>query len=146
MHRSQYARIANHPLRHVLLNVCNDSRDLPTKSALRADLVEALPGADAKVIDALMEKCVQFAREAVDPGARFDLRGQATRLALHVVDELEADDRLVPAEDEEPLDVSETLASMDDYDPTAKRLRAVEAAARAAELEGNRARQLGGQS
>jgi hypothetical protein len=122
MHRSQFARIENHPLRHVLRSVCNDPRDLPTKSQLRAELVEALPGADAKVIDALVTKATEFAKAAVDPGARFDLRGAADRLTLHVVDTLEADDRLV----QEPVDVSDVMSSVDGYDPTQARLKAVE--------------------
>jgi hypothetical protein len=145
MHRSQFARIESHPLRRALLSVCNDPRDIPGKRQLRAELVEALPEAPAEVIDALMTKAGEFARAAVDPGARFDLRGAATRLALQVVDTLAADDSFVPAEDTEPVDVSGVMDSLDSFDPTQKGLRAIEAQAKAAELEGNRARQMGGQ-
>jgi hypothetical protein len=146
MHRSAFARIENHPLRHVLRNVCNDPRDLPTKSQLRAELVEALPGADAKVIDALVTKAAEFAQAAVDPGARFDLRGAADRLTLHVVDTLEADDRLVPVEDEEPVDVSDVMGSIDGYDPTNRPATPAQIAARqAADIESAR-RLAGGQS
>jgi hypothetical protein len=144
MHRSQFARIESHPLRRILLNVCNDPRDTPGKKQLRADLIEALHEAPAEVIDALVTKATEFARAAVDPGARFDLRGAATRLALHVVDTLEADDRLVPVEDIEPVDVSDVMDDMDSCDPTEKSGRALNQAAKASELEANRVRHLGG--
>ena len=146
MHRSDYLLIANSKLRNVLRNVCNDPRDLPGRKELRAQFVDALPDAEADVIDALMSKAVEFAQAAVDPGARFDLRGRADALTLHVLKTYEAADKLIPDEDTEPVDVSGALDAIDNWNPAERNARAVAAAAKAAELEGNRIRQLGGQS
>jgi hypothetical protein len=145
MHRNDYSLIANHELRNILRNVCNDPRDLPGRKELRAQLVDALPDAEADVIDALMVKAEEFARTAVDPGARWDLRASADALTLHVLKTYQAADRLVPeVEDVTPIDVGAALDAIDDFDPTQKALRAIEAQHKAAELEGNRVRQLGG--
>jgi hypothetical protein len=141
VHRNDYSLIANHELRNILRNVCNDPRDLPGKKDLRAQLVAALPDAEADVIDALMTKATEFARTAVDPGARWDLRASADALTLHVLKTYEAADRLIPAEDTEPEDVAGVLDGMDDWDPTQKGLRAVTDAAKQAELQANLRRQ-----
>lgn len=107
MHRNDYTLIANHELRNILRNVCNDPRDLPGKKELRAQLVAALPDAEAGVIDALMAKAAEFARTAVDPGARWDLRASADALTLHVLKAYQAADRLIPdTEDTDPVDVT----------------------------------------
>jgi hypothetical protein len=134
MHRSQFARIQNHPLREILLNAASSADSGAwSKSQLRAELNAALPDAPADVIDALVVKTAEIAKAAVDPGARWDLRASADRLTLHVIDTLEADDRLVPVEDTEPEDVASTLKYIDGYDPTQ---RPVDPAARqAADIE-----------
>jgi hypothetical protein len=145
MHRSDYQLIANHELRNILRNVCNDPRDLPGRKELRAQLVGALPDAEADVIDALMVKAEEFARTAVDPGARWDLRASPDALTLHILKAYQAADRLIPSEDVEPVDVAGVMDSLDNYDPTQRNIRAITQAAKAAELEGNRARMIGGQ-
>ncbi len=101
MHGSDYKLIAEHPLRNILRNVCNDPRDLPGRKALRAELMEALPEADAAVIDALMVKAEEFAKASVDPGARWDTRASADALTLHVLKSMQAADRLVPVQEEQ---------------------------------------------
>jgi hypothetical protein len=146
MHRDDYSLIANHELRNILRNVCNDPRDLPGRKDLRAQLVAALPDAKPDVVEALMVKAEEFARTAVDPGARWDLRSSADALTLHVLKTYEAADRLVPAEDVEPVDVSAVMDSIDNWDPAERNTRALQRAAKDSELEANRIRQLGGQS
>lgn len=146
MHQSEYRLIADSKLRNVLRNVCNDPRDLPGRRELRTQLVDALPDADADVIDALMTKAVEFAQAAVDPGARFDLRGRADALTLHVLKTYEAADKLIPDEDGEPVDVSAVLEHVDNWNPAERNARAVQAAAKASELEANRIRMLRGES
>jgi hypothetical protein len=115
MHQQDYRLIAEHPLRNILRNVCNDPRDLPGRKALRAELVGALPDAEADVIDALMTKCEGYANAAVDPGARFDLRASADQLCLHVLKTYEAADRLVPLK-EEGITPDEARAMVDGMD------------------------------
>lgn len=149
MHQADYRLIANSDLRNVIRSVVVDPRDLPTRSQLRAQLVEACPpGTDAKVIDALVVKCAEFAKAAADPGARWDLRASCDALTLHVLKSHEASERLVQADDDEdtaPVDVSNVMASIDSYDPTQGALRAVESAAKASALGANLTRQAGGQ-
>jgi hypothetical protein len=101
MHQNDYRLIAEHPLRNVLRSVTNHPDDMPGRKDLRAQLVEALPDAEADVIDALVTKCEGYAKAAVDPGARFDLRAGADALCLHVLKTYEAADRLVPVQDDE---------------------------------------------
>jgi hypothetical protein len=144
MHANDYRLIAESGLRNVLRNVCNDPRDLPGRKALRAQLEEALPQAEADVIDALMTKCEEYAKEAVDPGNRWDLRAKADQLCLHVLKTYEAADRLVPQEDVEPADVSGTLQAIDDWNPAEKNARLASEAAKQAELRANLARQQAG--
>ena len=146
MHGNDYRLIASHELRNVLRNVCNDPRELPGRRELRAQFVAALPDADSDVIDALMTKAEAFAREAVDPGARFDLRARADELTLHVLKTYEAADRLVTVEEAEPVDIDAAVTAVEDFDPTQKGLRAVVDAHKAAELEAQRIRQIAGQS
>jgi hypothetical protein len=136
MHGDDYRLIAEHPLRNILRNVCNDPRDLPGRKALRAQLEEALPDAAADVIDALMTKAEGYAKAAVDPGARFDLRGSADALTLHVLKTYEAADRLVPAEEDvEPEDVSGALDAIDNFNPGEKALRQMNESLKAGEIE-----------
>jgi hypothetical protein len=147
MHRSQFQRIEQHPLRYVLLNVCNDPRDLPTKSELREAIKEACPeGTDQKVLDALFTKAQELAKRSVDVGARFDARAAANELTLHVVETWEADERLLPAEteDTEPIDVGEIVDGLNN--PAERALDAIVASRKADELEANRVRQMGGTS
>jgi hypothetical protein len=115
MHQSDYKLIANSELRNVLRNVCNGPDFAPGRKELRAQLVAALPDAETDVIDALMTKAEAFAREAEDHGARFDLRGRADALTLHVLKTYEAADRLVPRENTEPVDVKDVINGMDTF-------------------------------
>ena len=138
MHANDYRLIAGHELRNILRNVCNDPRDLPGRKELRAQLVAALPDAEADVIDALMVKAEEFAREAVDTGARFDLRARADALTLHVLKTYEAADRLVPATETEAVDVGGTLEAVDSWDGnpfTRPKTGTQRAAEQAAEIE-----------
>jgi hypothetical protein len=116
MHQQDYRLIAEHPLRNVLRSVCNDPRDMPGKKDLRAQLVEALPDAAPDVIDALMTKCEGWAKAAVDPGARFDLRAGVDQVTLQVLKTYEAADRLVPLPEEGALTPDEAHAIVDGMD------------------------------
>jgi hypothetical protein len=110
VNRDQYRLVANHPLRAVLQSVTVDARGLPGKAALREQIAEAIPdegeGFD-KLRAALFTKALQFAEEAQDPRRRFELRGKADRLVLEVAEGLRDADRLVPAREEEPVDVDD---------------------------------------
>ena len=134
MKSSQYQKIAEHPLRQVFRNMVTDSRDLPTRSELRASIEAAAPGLDAPAREALFDSAVALAKRA--DGNReewFDLRGECDRRVLAVVEGWEAADQLLQAEDTEPVDVGATLEAMDGHDPTQRGLRAINAAARAGE-------------
>jgi hypothetical protein len=138
MRTEQYRKIESHPLRQVLRNVCNDPRDLPSRSELRAAITEVCPaGTDQRVKDALFTKAQEFAKAAAaDPGARFDLRGSADRLTLHVIETWENAERLLPAdEDTEPVDVSAVIDGMDT--PGERALRQITNAHKQAGLEAN---------
>jgi hypothetical protein len=114
MHANDHRLIASSPLRTILRNCCNDPRDLPGRKELQAALVEALPDAEADVIDALMAKAEELARECVDPGARFDARAKADRLTLKVLRTYEAADRLVPGKEEATdEDVAQAVQAVD---------------------------------
>jgi len=146
MKASQYAKIAEHPLRQVFRNLVTDARDLPTRSQLRASIEAAVPEADAKVKEALFTRAVELAQKAQAEGREswFDLRGSADRLVLHTLEGFEAADRLLPSEDTEPVDVSGVLDAMDNYNPGEKAMRERfnSPAARAQEIE--TARKLAG--
>lgn len=146
MHTSDYRKIEGHPLRNVLRSVIVDSRDLPSRSELRAAIDESCPpGTDQSVKDALFTKAVEWAQTAAnDPGTRFDLRGACDRMCLHVIKTWEASESLLPVEDTEPVDVSSVMESIDGFDPTQKRLNAIVDAAKSAELESNLRRHGGG--
>jgi hypothetical protein len=143
MKASQYTKIAEHPLRQVFRNMVTDERDLPKRSEIRAAIDAAVPeGTDQRVKDALFTKAIELGQKA--RGARedwFDLRGAADRLVLSVVEGWENADRVFPAEETEPVDVSGVLDGMDGWDPTQKGLRAVTDAAKQAELQANLRRQ-----
>ena len=68
------------------------------------------------------------------------MRASADALTLHVLKTYEAADRLVPAEEEEPVDVSATLDELDNWNPAERNARAVANAAKADELAANLAR------
>lgn len=96
MHREQYVKIENHPLRAVFRGLVGPSDQLPTRSALRAMIDEAVPaGTDAKVRDALYTKAIELAQKASnDRGSWWDLRGAADRFVLDVVEKFDAADRI----------------------------------------------------
>ena len=116
MHRKDYSLIANHELRNILRNVCNDPRDLPGKKELRAQLVEALPDAEADVIDALMTKATEFARGSRRSRRPLGPPGKRRRARASRGQAYAAADLLVPAEedeDTEPVDVADVLDSIE---------------------------------
>ncbi|HZQ57449.1 MAG TPA: hypothetical protein VFA84_05425 [Acidimicrobiales bacterium] len=129
MHANDYRLIASSPLRTVLRNCCNDPRDLPGRKELRSQLVEALPDAGEDVINALMTKAEELARECVDPGARFDARAKADRLTLKVLRTFEEADRLIPVgEDTTAEDVAQAVQKVDEAaNPFANLLEAANA-------------------
>jgi hypothetical protein len=116
MKASRYKKIAEHPLRPIFRNLIQDARDLPSRTELRERINEAVPGADAKVKEALFTKAVELAQKAQAEGrdAWFDLRGSADRLVLTVVEGLEAADRLVPLPAEEEVDVKSLANAIED--------------------------------
>jgi len=118
--QSQYQLIAEHPLRLIMRNmVTHRADDLPGKAALREAIAEALPGADAKITDALFTKAVELARAAKErPDEHFDLRGAADRLVLTVVEGLHAADRLFPDNEEHATDEEMDAAAKSALDTT----------------------------
>lgn len=146
MHASDYQLIAGHDLRNILRNVCNDPRDLPGRKELRAQIVAALPDAEPDVVDALMVKAEEFAKAAVDPGARWDLRASADAVTLHVLRAYQAADRLVPLEEDTTAeDAKAALEAMDGGYHNPFDNPAFKAAAREADIESAK-RLAGGQS
>jgi hypothetical protein len=150
MKASQYRLIAEHPLRTVFRNMVTDSRDLPSVSQLRESIAAAVPGADDATKEALFEAARALAKRAATAGrdSWFDLRGEADRYVLGVVEGFEKAERLLGGDDDEdvtPEDVSGALEAIDSFDPTQKAFRAIEAHHKSAELEANRIRQMGGQ-
>ena len=103
MHHLQYKKMAEHPLRHAIRSMIQDKRDLPTRTDLRETIDAALPAsADAQTKEAVFDAAIDFAeRAAKDRGSWFDLRGEADRYVLSVVEGLEAAERIVPIEEEE---------------------------------------------
>jgi hypothetical protein len=123
------------------------AQHLPTKSALREAIAEALPGdAYAEAREAVFDKLVNVAKMGVSGMDRLEARGVVDEWTLKLASELEAKDALIPVEDEDtqPVDVSAVLDTLDNADPTQRNLRAVEAAAKQAELETNLARMRSG--
>lgn len=116
MKQSQYRLIAEHPLRTVMRSmVTHRAKDLPGKAALREMIDEALPGADARVKDAVYTKAVELARAAQErPDEHFDLRGAADRMVLKVVEGLQAADRILPVREEEEIDLDAIVADVED--------------------------------
>jgi hypothetical protein len=143
MKASQYTKIAEHPLRQVFRNMVTDERDLPKRSEIRAAIDAAVPeGTDQRVKDALFTKAIELGQKA--RGARedwFDLRGAADRLVLSVVEGWENADRVFPAEETEPVDVSGVLDGMDKWNPAERNIKAVERSLKADELAANLRRQ-----
>jgi hypothetical protein len=131
--------------RNLVRDLTNDPRDFPTKSELKARLAELYPGDEyAAVRDGVFERLVRIAQARVAGMDLLELRGIVDEYVIQVETELTKDDALIPAEDTEPVDVSAVMESIDNYDPTARNSRAVQAAAKAAELEANRIRMAGG--
>jgi hypothetical protein len=103
MHGSQYKKMAEHPLRHVVRSMIQDRRDLPTRAELRENIDAALlPTADVKTREAVFDKAIDFAeRAAKDRGSWFDLRGEADYYVLSLLEDWEAAERILPIEEEE---------------------------------------------
>lgn len=88
-----------------------DADQLPGRAALKARIAEDfgdVPGINA---DKLGETFVAFARRAQRSeegglGHRFDLKGQIVELTDQLVGKLEAADRIIEVEDDEPVDMT----------------------------------------
>jgi hypothetical protein len=151
-HRERYRLLTtgrSGQFRNLVRNMTNDPRDLPTKSELKAELAELYPGEQyAEAREVMFGKLVQIAEARAAGGVDLiELRGIADEYVIKVETELADDDRLIAREDGgDPVDVSSVRDYIDGFDPTQKRLQAITDAAKAAELEGNRARIIGGQS
>jgi hypothetical protein len=128
--------------RNLVRELTNHPDDFPTKTELRASIEKIYPDAKPEAREAIYGKLVEIAQARANGADLLSLRSVVDEYVLKVDLELTDEDRLIPAEDTEPVDVSGTLTAMDDWDPTAKNARAVANAAKAAELEGNRVRQM----
>jgi hypothetical protein len=132
--------------RNLVRELTNHPDDFPTKTALRASIKEMYPDAKPEAHEAIYGKLVQIAQARANGADLLELRNVVDEYVLKVEAELTDEDSLLPADKEEvtPEDVSGALTAMDDWDPTAKNARAVVHAAKAAELEANRVRQMSG--
>lgn len=85
-------------LRRLAGNMLVDARDLPTRTQLKAAIMEVLPGGEDlnPVRNAVWERLVALGEAAQDRGRRFTLRGEADEWVLKVAGDLEASERLVP--------------------------------------------------
>jgi len=131
--------------RNLVRELTNDPRDFPTKTELKASIAAIYPDAKPEAHAAIYGKLVQIAQARANGSDLLELRNVVDEYCLKVEAELTDDDRLIPADDDEDVtaeDVSGVLTAMDDWDPTAKNARAVANAAKAAELEANRVRQM----
>lgn len=161
MHAEDYNLIAGHELRNVMRAVITDPRDVPRPSELKERIDEALPGVDQRIKDALLTKAGEAATQAIDPGARWDLRARMDLIVLDVLKKLDEADRFVPKGTmpgpggavpvdgvvDEPVDAAAAAAAiLEGDDPTQKGARAIQEAGKQTELAANLARQMGGQA
>lgn len=108
MKASDYHKIESHPLRDVLRAMVTDRRDLPSRSELREAIEAAVPsGTDQKTKETLFDYAIKLAEKAAAKGrdSWWDLRGEADRHALSLVQGWEAADRILPLGEEEEIDV-----------------------------------------
>lgn len=131
--------------RNLVRELTNDPRDFPTKTALKASLAELYPGDEyAEAREVMFGKLLQIAQARAAGMDLLELRGIVDEYVIKVETELAQEDSLIPAGDAEPVDVANVLELIDGFDPTERGTRAIQQAGRAAELEANRVRQLGG--
>jgi hypothetical protein len=131
--------------RNLARDLTNHPDDFPTKTALRASIKEIYPEAEPKALEAIFGKLTQIAQARAAGADLLELRGVVDEYVIKVESELADEDRLIAApEDTEPVDASGTLAAMDDWDPAAKRTRAIMESRKQDELNANRLRQMGG--
>ena len=87
--------------------VTADHRMLPGRRQLRDEIEKALPHADH---DAVFEQLVGIAERANDAGVdRMEIRQRADLEAVKVLEQLQADDRLVDAPEEPEIDVDDVV-------------------------------------
>lgn len=132
-------------LRNLVLGMTNDPRDLPSVSEMKEELARIYPGDEhAERRQAMFGKLKKIAEARRDGMDLMELRGICDEYVVKVETELHEADRLLPVEDTEPVDVSGLLSGIDNFDPTQKNLRAINEAAKQAELDANLARQRAG--
>jgi hypothetical protein len=132
--------------RNLARDLTNHPDDFPTKTQLKARIEEIYPDAKPEAREAIYGKLVQIAQARKNGADLLELRGVVDEYVLKVDAELTDDDRLIPSDDEDTgaIDVSGVMDAMDNWNPAEKRTRAITNAAKAAELEANRARQMRG--
>ena len=87
--------------------VTADHRMLPGRRQLRDEIEKALPHADHdEVFDTLVALAEKYNSEGVD---RMGLRQEADNAAVKVLEQLQADDRLVDAPEEPEIDVDDVV-------------------------------------
>jgi hypothetical protein len=125
-------------LRNFLNDALVDAGDLPSKSALRAQIEEEFGDVEGINPEKLAEVFVDFARRGQDRSKRFDLRGHINETALNIVTKLEEADRLMPVQ-EEPSAEELEAATAKAADPYADRIGGEIDRAHDAEVEKARA-------
>lgn len=112
-------------LREIADRMLVDADMLPGRTELKQMLAEAVPDDHqdmAPVRAAIEKRLVEFAQQAQDRSARFELRGLVGDFAIETGEMLDQRDRLVtPADEPEPIDVDHVSTSA--LDPRGERER-----------------------